>query len=178
MAETRVIDTNVLIVASAADDGSPFQPEATPVEESELRGTIFDWLEAFEQDPQRHVVLDYQWLIFGEYQHKLTEQDYGLLVMRKKMDLDQVVWVELVTDNNNHAVLPKDIATAVTDLEDRKMVAAVLKAKAEENHCKLTNACDTDWFDCKAVLAANGVEVEQLIEEWLFNKWQVKKKRA
>ena len=41
MAETRVIDTNVLIVASAADDGSPFQPEATPVEESELRGTIF-----------------------------------------------------------------------------------------------------------------------------------------
>lgn len=44
MAESRVVDTNVLIVASAADDGSPFRPEATPVQEVALRQQVFEWL--------------------------------------------------------------------------------------------------------------------------------------
>lgn len=52
MSEARVVDTNVLIVASAADDGSPFRPESTPVEESRLRQQVLDWLQRFEADPE------------------------------------------------------------------------------------------------------------------------------
>ena len=45
--QVRLVDTNVLIVASAVDEGSPFRQDATPVEEAALRQQVFDWLEAF-----------------------------------------------------------------------------------------------------------------------------------
>ncbi len=172
MAEARVVDTNVLIVASAADDGSPFQPNATPVQEESLRKQVFDWLVGFEQDAERHAVLDWDWLICGEYQNKLTEQDYGWLALMIKKDRDEVVWIGLETDRNGHAVLPDSLALAVTDLDDRKMVAAVLAASKEGHACKLVNACDTDWLDCAEALATHGVAVEHLIEPWLKAKWQ------
>ncbi len=171
MDEARVVDTNVLIVASAADDGSPFRPGATPVEEEGLRQQVLEWLIAFEQDSERKVVLDWDWLICGEYQNKLTEQDYGWLAMMAKQDRGEVLWVELETDHDGHAVLSTDLADAVSDLADRKMVAAVLKARSQIAVCKLTNACDTDWLDCAVSLAASNVEVEHLIEEWLRHKW-------
>ena len=49
---SRLVDTNVLIVASAVDVGSPFRPEGTPVDDAALRQRVFDWLEAFEQTPR------------------------------------------------------------------------------------------------------------------------------
>ena len=55
--QARLVDTNVLIVASAVDEGSPFRADATPVEEAALRQQVFDWLEAFEADSTRHAVL-------------------------------------------------------------------------------------------------------------------------
>ena len=79
--QARLVDTNVLIVASAADGGSPFGAESTPIEEAALRQQVFDWLEAFVADPTRHAVLDVDWHVCGEYRHKLTEQDYGWLAM-------------------------------------------------------------------------------------------------
>jgi hypothetical protein len=170
MREARVVDTNVLIVASAADDGSPFQPEATPVQEKALRKQVLDWLEVFEQDAKRHVVLDYDWKICGEYQNKLTEQDYGWLAMMRKKDQNEVVWVGLDMDADGHATLPAKLAPAVTDLADRKMVAAVLAAIENGEACKLTNACDTDWLDCKTALHEAGVQVEHLLEDWLIEK--------
>ena len=170
MAESRVVDTNVLIVASAADDGSPFRPEATPVQEVALRQQVFEWLESFEHDSTRHAVLDYDWKICGEYQNKLTEQDYGWLVMMRKRDSNEVVWVGLEMDADGHAILPANLAVAVTDLADRKMVAAALAAIDSGDVCKLTNACDTDWLDCGQALEDAGLEVEHLLEEWLIAK--------
>ena len=40
--DKHVIDTNVLLVASAAHVASPFAPDATPVEEAALRQTVLD----------------------------------------------------------------------------------------------------------------------------------------
>lgn len=178
MVEARVIDTNVLIVASAADGGSPFCLEDTPVTENQLRQQILDWLIAFEQDSLRHTVLDNSWTICEEYQNKLNvEQDYGWLAMMAKMDRSEVVWVDFPTDSGGHAVLPKNLAIAVTDLADRKMVAAVLEAQKQVTLCKLTNVCDTDWFDCADALSDYGVEVEQLLGDWLLQKWEAKRKR-
>lgn len=172
MADARVVDTNVLIVASAADDGSPFRDDATPVEEAVLRQQVLAWLQAFEVDPERHAVFDYDWLICREYQNKLTEQDYGFLALMRKRDHNQVAWVSLQVDHDGHAVLEDALSAAVTDLADRKMVAAALAAGADHHVCRLTNACDTDWLDCADALAAHGVEVEHLIDEWLRRKWQ------
>ncbi|MEA2079179.1 MAG: hypothetical protein U9P00_04850 [Pseudomonadota bacterium] len=175
MTEARVVDTNVLIVASAADDGSPFRPDATPVQEAELRQQVLDWLIEFEGDAQRHAVLDWDWLIVDEYQNKLTEQDYGFLAMMAKRDRNEVIWVGLNTDAQGDAVLEDALADAVTDRADRKMVAAVIAACAQQPGCKLTNACDTDWLDCADALDAHGVVVEHLIGAWLRTKWQTRR---
>ena len=45
--QARLVDTNVLIVASAADDGSPFRPDATPVEDAQLRQLVLDLLQGY-----------------------------------------------------------------------------------------------------------------------------------
>jgi hypothetical protein len=174
MVESRVVDTNVLIVASAADDGSPFRYDATPVQETELRQNVLDWLQKFDEDPERHAVLDWDWHICGEYQRKLSEQDYGWLALMRKKDKNEVVWVGLELDDNGHAVLEPALAVSVTDLEDRKMVAAALAAISDGHICKLTVACDTDWLDCQASLETAGLEVEHLLEDWLRAKCKAK----
>lgn len=174
MAEARVIDTNVLLVASAADEGSPLRADATPVQEAALRQQVLDWLQDFEADPGRHVVLDWDWKILGEYGHRLSEQDYGWLALMHKKDKNEVVWVGLDLDADGNALLPPELARAVTDLADRKMVAAALQAIRLGHACQLTNACDSDWLDCTAALDRAGLKVEQLIEDWLRAKWLVK----
>lgn len=176
MPEARVVDTNVLIVASAADDGSPFRPESTPVQEAALRDKVLDWLQRFEADPERHAVMDYDWVICGEYQNKLTEQDYGFLAMMSKRDRNEVVWIGVELDADGHAILEDELTAAVTDLADRKMVAGALAAQADGLKCKLVNACDTDWIDCAEALAKSGIEVRHILEEWLIAKHAVKQK--
>ena len=175
MPESRVVDTNVLIVASAAHATSPFPETETPISEARLRGEVLSWLEAFEGDSQRHAVLDWDWHICSEYQNKLTEQDYGWLALMHKRDKSEVVWVGIQVDEHDHAVLPPELAVIVTDLADRKMVASAMAVDAGVRPCKITNACDTDWLDCAAALAAADVEAEHLLEDWLREKWAEKK---
>jgi hypothetical protein len=54
----------------------------------------------------RHAVWDWDWHICGEYQKKLTEQDYGWLAMMTKRDKNEVAWVGIQVDANGHGVLP------------------------------------------------------------------------
>lgn len=170
----RVVDTNVLIVASAADEGSPFPADATPVEAAELRQRVLDWLIAFEQDPARQAVLDWDWHLCGEYQHKLSEQDYGWLALMHKRDRNEVVWVGLEMDADGNALLPPALAASVADLADRKMVAALLAADGAEGRARAVNACDTDWLDWTEALDAAGLEVEHLLLDWLRSRWRLK----
>ena len=127
-----------------------------------------------EADPARHAVLDAGWHVCGEYGHKLSEQDYGWLVMMHKIDHNEVVWVDVQPDADGNAVLPPDLASAVTDLADRKMVAAALAALELGSACKLTNASDTDWLDCQKALRVVGLEVENLLNDWLVARWHTK----
>lgn len=178
MIETRLVDTNVLIVASAADNGSPFRPDATPIQEKLYRDKVLQWLKDFEFDPSRHVILDWDWYICNEYCNKLNpEQDYGWLVMMAKKDRNEVIWVGIKMDTDGHALLPEPLANAVTDLADRKMIAAILAALEQQHTCKLVNACDTDWLDCEGELLAHGIQAEHLLEhEWLRPKWRSMKR--
>lgn len=170
----RVVDTNVLLVASAADAASPFGAESTPIEEAALREKVLEWVHGFESDPSRHVVLDYGWDICAEYQNKLGEQDYGWLALMAKRDRNEVVWVGLEHDADGHALLEPTMAEAVTDLADRKIVAAGLAAIAAGHPCQITNACDTDWLDCNVPMEAAGLDVEHLLEDWMRARWLVK----
>ena len=173
MADGSVVDTNVLIVASAADDGSPFRPDATPVQEESLRSEVLNWLQVFETDSGRFVVLDWDWHICGEYQNKLDpDQDYGWLAIMAKRDRNEVVWIGIEVDANGHAKLPAALRKAVSDKDDRKMVAAVLAAKTEGHGCNLVNACDTDWLDCEQALIDAGVDTHHVLERWLRDKHQ------
>jgi hypothetical protein len=93
--------------------------------------------------------------------------------MMAKKDQDRVVWVGIEVDVNRHALLPPALAAAVTDLADRKMVAAILAAQTKRNTCTLVNACDTDWLNCEGALVAHGIQAEHLLEhEWLRPKWE------
>jgi hypothetical protein len=94
-----------------------------------------------------------------------------------KWDRNEVALVNFGVDHDGHGVLPSELALAVTDLADRKMVAAVLAALNDGHDCKLTNACDTDWLDCRDAFAGHRVVVENIIEEWLQTKWLLKKMR-
>jgi hypothetical protein len=106
--EARLIDTNVLIVASAADVSSPFQPEATPIQEEAYRNKVLAWLMDFEIDENRFAILDNGWHICREYSNKLSlEQDYGWLAMMAKKDRNEVIWVDFQLDNDGHAILPQ-----------------------------------------------------------------------
>ena len=172
--ECRVVDTNVLLVASAADAASPFGADATPIEEAALREQVLHWLHGFESDPRRHAVLDYGWDICSEYQNKLSEQDYGWLALMAKRDRNEVVWVGLEHDADGHALLAPAMAEAVTDLADRKIVAAGLAALADGHPCQITNACDTDWLDCNTPMEAAGLHVEHLLPQWIQARWQRK----
>lgn len=181
--DKHVIDTNVLLVASSAHETSPFAPEATPVEEAELRKKVLSWLIEFEES-ERQIVLDWGWEIVDEYRgknrrNKLTDQDYGMQVVLHKFSSGQYHGIKLQFDDNGHAIIPDStLQSVVTDRDDRKMVAAVLATGGISNGCNLVNACDTDWYDCKEALDSAGVYVHQIIgDEWCYPKWQVKQQR-
>jgi len=174
VSDARLVDTNVLIVASAADTASPFPLGDTPIKEETHRDKVLAWMRDFEIDSTRHAILDWDWNICSEYCNKLNpEQDYGWLAMMAKNDRNEVVWVGFELDSDGHALLPSVLSSAVTDLADRKMIAAILAAQIDQHVCRLVNACDTDWLDCENELIAEGIQVEHLLEfEWLRPKWQ------
>ena len=176
MAEARVVDTNVLYVASAADPGSPFPEDGSPVDSATDRDRVLFWLRDFEVDPNRLVVIDWDWRICGEYLNKknydgITEQDYGWLAIMSKRDRDEVVWIGFDVDNDGTAILPSPISDQMTDQADKKMVAGVIAASSNGHDCQLTVACDTDWIDVEHCLKDSGIKIELLIEGWLRAKW-------
>lgn len=174
--DKHVIDTNVLLVASAAQGASPFPEDATPVETAELRKHVL-WVIAFEQSDRR-VVLDYGWEILGEYQNKLSDQDYALQIVLHMKDTERVVWFQLEREADGRTrIAHTGLDPAITDLADRKMVAAVLAGGCRAGGCTLVNACDTDWYDWQAAMEAADVYVEQLIHDWCHAKWLAKQPR-
>lgn len=175
--DKHVIDTNVLLVASAAHDASPFPADATPVEKAELRSEVLAWVMEFEQS-QRRILLDFGWEIVGEYQNKLSEQDYALQIVLQMTSTDRVMWFQLEREADGRTrIAHAGLDPAINDLADRKMVAAVLAGGCAAGGCNLVNACDTDWYDWQTEMEAADVYVHQLIHGWCHAKWLAKKKR-
>ena len=64
--QVRLVDANVLIVASAVDEGSPFRQDATPWKKPRCISRCLTGSKP-SNDPTRHAVLDVDWHVCGEY---------------------------------------------------------------------------------------------------------------
>jgi len=96
---------------------------------------------------------------------RLSEQDFGHLVIREK--IQSARWYAIELDRNGDASLPAELNAIVHDRSDRKFVAVAL---ADDGQSSIVNACDTDWLGWEEGLQAAGIEVEQLLGEWCEEK--------
>ncbi|MEY4951327.1 MAG: hypothetical protein RL698_3538 [Pseudomonadota bacterium] len=153
----HVIDTNVLLVASAAEPYSPFDDSHVPPTE---QLAVLDWLAAFRADESREIVIDDLFRIYQEYRNKLTDQDYGMQVVHEKLQMARFVALEWDADGN--AIVPP--AFAAFDSSDRKLLAAALVDPAS---ISVVNAADSDWLEIETELEEAGVTVVQVLDVWL-----------
>jgi hypothetical protein len=165
-----VVDTNVLLVASASDEGSWFKDTHVPTIQ---RQAVFEWLVHLEGSSDDGVVLDLPpGMIMKEYRNKLQYGDYGLAFVQRMMESGRCEYVELTDDGAGHAVIAHSSGEEVGDRADRKMVAAAMQVRAP-----IANACDTDWCELRdgGVLDRLDVAVHEVLGEWIESEHQRKK---
>lgn len=170
-----VVDTNVLIAASAADPQYPKDIDATPAD-PQLRVQVWAWLDQFQQSQSR-LVLDLAGEIYKEYNNKLGFNDFGIQVVMHKWSTAAVDNVQVDYDSDGNGVLPPVLSPVIHDAADKKMVAAALAANASYGEGCVAFAGDTDWHDWEAVLGQHRVLLEPIIEEWSRQKHAEKQKR-
>lgn len=170
-----VIDTNVLIAASAADPMLPKDIDATP-QDPALRRQVWQWLDQFEQSQSR-LVFDSSLRIYEEYQHKLGFNDFGIQVVMNKWSKAEVDHVGVEYDDEGHGILPDTLSPVIHDMADRKMVAAALSAHDSFGEGCIAFAGDTDWHDWEGDLKSHHVILEPIIEAWSRQKHAEKKRR-
>lgn len=175
MRDRYVVDTNVLIAASAVDPAHPKDIDATPADPLE-RMRVWKWLDDFQSSPSR-LVLDLAGKIYDEYGGKLGFNDFGIQVVMHKWSTAAVDNVEVAYDMHGHGVLQPPLLDVVHDTADKKMVAAALDSRNKYGDGCIAFAGDTDWHDWETELLANNVLLEPIIEEWSRRKHAEKKIR-
>ena len=175
MKRRYIVDTNVLVAASAAVLQSSRAMNATP-QDPALRFKIWQWLSAFEASSSR-LVLDTAGKIAQEYDNNLDFNDYGTQVVLQKWSTVAVDSVEVHYDQDGHGILQPPLDKVVHDLADRKMVAAALAALKLEGDSAIVFAGDTDWHDWEQALIGAGLSLEPIIEEWSRAKHAEKVKK-
>lgn len=170
-----VVDTNVLIAASAADPQHPKDIDATPPDPA-LRQQVWRWLDEFHQSESR-LVLDQAGAIYDEYTHKLGFNDFGIQVVMHKWSTAAVDDVPVDYDAHGHGVLPDALSPVIHDTADRKMVAAALASHELYGEGCVAFAGDTDWHDWEAALGQHRVLLEPIIEAWSRQKHAEKQQR-
>lgn len=163
-----VVDTNVLIAASAADPIHPNDIDATPADPG-LRMCIWQWLADFQESRSR-MVLDSENRIYDEYCNKLGFNDFGIQVVMHKWSTDAVDTVDVAYDEHGHGVLCPPLLAVIHDDADKKMVAAALESHRQYGEGCVAFAGDTDWHDWETALLANNILLEPIIEEWSRQK--------
>lgn len=175
MKDRYVIDTNVLIAASAADLSHPTDIDATP-SDPKLRLQVWQWLDTFQCSSSR-MVLDFAGGIFAEYTNKLGFNDYGIQVVMHKWSTAAVDNVDVEYDEHGHGVLPLQLLGLIHDDADKKMVAAALDSHRQYGEGCVAFAGDTDWHEWETELIANDVLLEPVIEDWSRQKFAEKQQR-
>jgi hypothetical protein len=175
MKERYVVDTNVLIAASAANPTDPKDIDATPADPAQ-RMRVWQWLSEFQFSSSK-MVLDTANGIYSEYTNKLGFNDYGIQVVMHKWSTAAVDNVEVAYDSEGHGILQSPLLEVIHDLADKKMVAAALDCLAKYGEGCVAFAGDTDWHDWEADLLANNILLEPIIEDWSRQKHAEKQAR-
>jgi hypothetical protein len=175
MRERYVVDTNVLIAASAANSGHPKDIDATPPYPA-LRLVVWSWLSDFQESTSR-LVLDLAGNIYSEYSRKLGFNDFGIQVVIQKWSTAAVDNVDVRYDQNGHGVLPDSLGPIIHDDADKKMVAAALAAHGQFGEGCIAFAGDTDWHDWESALRQRHLVLEPIIEQWSRQKHAEKHSR-
>lgn len=172
-----LVDTNVMLAASAVSELSNLAVRAMP-QEIELREVIYEWLADFDQSDRR-IVLDEEGLVRDEYERNmpfnLREQEYGMQVLQYKLDrnLADYVPIDSLEANGEHiAVLDQANEALVTDREDRKWVACALAAQILFDQVPpIVYGAETDWFIVEAQLRGRGLCFQRLLpDDWYTSR--------
>jgi len=160
----EVIDTNVLVVATAAEQG--WKQPRVPTNDQEVIQRVFEWVETFRKNKDRHLVMDFpKRTILKEYKDNLRHEHFGRRVVQHNFDTGRMKIVDLTYWSNGDelvADLPKHCVDNFHDLGDRKMVAAAAAANAP-----IVNATDSDWTETAVISGLDklGVSIKQLLTE-------------
>jgi hypothetical protein len=174
-----LIDTNVLLAASAYEPSSTMARNAMPLE-LELREQVFNRLMEFEQSDDM-LVLDMEGVIWEEYERNLPrntssgQQEYAWMVILHKQTTSKVSHVTIdIHDGNGERVAKVNppLDQLVSDREDRKWVAAAVSHKELHNEdAVIIYGAETDWFMIEDALRSNGVQLERVLpEDWYRNR--------
>lgn len=173
-----LIDTNVMLAASAyADALSDLLIRAMPKEE-EYRELVYIWLRDFQDSPNG-IILDESGCIEHEYNRNMPfnramkNQEYGLQVLQTKWDncLVEYVPIDVIDANGERiAILPEIFAALVTDREDRKWVASAISAKLMDIDAPIVYGAESDWFHIQNDLTA----LDILFHRLLPNEWYLR----
>ena len=175
MRDRYIVDTKVLIAASAADPTHTKDIDATPAD-PKLRMEIWQWLSDFQSSTSR-MVLDSANGIYDEYNKKLGFNDFGIQVVMHKWSTAAVDNVDVAYDEHGHGVLQLPLLAVIHDDADKKMVAAALDSHRQYGEGCVAFAGDTDWHDWEADLLASSVLLEPIIEDWSRQKHAEKQAR-
>lgn len=175
MRDRYIVDTNVLIAASAADPTHPKDIDATP-SDPKLRMRVWQWLSDFQGSTSR-MVLDSANGIYDEYNKKLGFNDFGIQVVMHKWSTAAVDNVDVTYDEHGHGILQPPLHVVIHDDADKKMVAAALDSHRRYGEGCVAFAGDTDWHDWEGDLLASSVLLEPIIEDWSRQKHAEKQAR-
>ena len=170
-----VVDTNVLIAASAGNPVQPKDIDATP-SDPRLRYAVWKWLADFQASDAR-LILDTAGKILEEYARKLDFNDFGRQVVMQKWSTAAVDDLVVEYDGHGHGVLPESLQPVIHDAADRKMVASALASHEAFGEGCVAFAGDTDWHDWEADLHRHHVLLEPIIEAWSRKKHAEKRSR-
>lgn len=135
-----IIDTNVLIAANGRDC-----PQVTP----QCQWSAVKYLQHIQQQGQ--IVIDGQWLILREYQHKVNPQGqpgvgdaFLKWILTNLANPDRCQQVNITPENGSFREFPDQPDLKSFDPSDRKFVAIALQCS--ENP-PIINAVDSDWLE-------------------------------
>jgi len=152
----EVIDTNVLVLATAMQEG--WTRPTIPTDDPVVLRRVYEWVKAFRQDPERHLTVDVpRRMVTVEYRQNLRHEHYGMQVYQHKWDANAVAQVETTYWANGFewvADLPPEIQELVHDLGDHKMIACAVGASAP-----IVNAADGDWDEPRVTEALAMLDV-------------------
>ena len=168
----KLIDTNVMMAASAIhNELSALVEHASPFDVN-LRNLIYQALKRFAQSGDC-IVLDEQGLILNEYKNnmrfnaKMRSQEYGMLVLQNKWDKGQVTYVTIdVLEGNGEriGVISAELAGIVTDRADHMWIASAVAHNDKFNEFPtIVYGAESDWFPIENQLVLRGFLLERLL---------------